>query len=223
MALQAVGFDIDGTLYPDWRARSRSLFFLLRHVRPVVAFARVRRIMRELDENPETAEHPVAEVELFAQELKCTVSEARTIRDTVIYAGWEKCFKNVRPYSHVRESLEALSAAGLKLAALSDFPVGNKLKYFGLDGIFDVEIGFPESQRLKPRQEPFLEMARCLDVEPQNILYIGNKLTYDVRGAEGAGMRGALIGPPGRSAPPDVLTFEDYPQMVETLLSEVTS
>jgi hypothetical protein len=44
-----------------------------------------------------------------------------------------------------------------------------------------------------------------------------------VRGAEKAGMRGALIGPPGRKAPPGVTTYADYRHMAEIILAEVTT
>jgi len=222
MALKAVGFDIDGTLYPDSRARWRSLPFLLAHFRTILAFSRTRHLMREHHSDSSLSEDAGdLEVKYFAGERGCSEDEARDIRDRVLYKGWEVYFRGMKIYPAVRESLLKLKEAGLKLAVLSDFPVGRKLEYFGLADIFDVTLGFPESGRLKPRPEPFLRMAEALGTDPEDILYIGNRLDYDVRGAEGAGMRGALIGPPGRKAPPDVLTFSDYRQMAESILSEV--
>ncbi len=161
------------------------------------------------------------EVSIFAEERGCSLEKARDIRDHILYRGWEKYFRGMKIYPDVRKSLLKLKASGLKLAALSDFPVGRKLDYFGLEGIFDVILGFPESGRLKPRPEPFLLMAEKLKFNPDEILYIGNKLDYDVRGAENAGMRGALIGPPGRGAPMDVTKYFDYRHMTESILSEV--
>ena len=52
MAIRAVGFDIDGTLYPDYRAQWRSIPFFLFHARSVLAFSRTRRILRDLSEDP---------------------------------------------------------------------------------------------------------------------------------------------------------------------------
>ena len=161
------------------------------------------------------------EVQVFAQELGCDTEQARKIRDERIYSGWERVFRSVKPFPGVRESLEQLKDAGLKLAALSDFPVGNKLRYFGLEDLFDSIIGFPESGGLKPAPEPFLAMARDLSADPADILYVGNKIKYDVHGSEEAGMRGALIGPPGRKAPPEILAYRDYRHLAESILSEV--
>ncbi len=222
MALRAVGFDIDGTLYPDNRAFRRSIPFFLVNARLVMAFSRTRKEMRRLAGSEEMAgDVSDSEVRIFSRELGCDTDKARKFRDERIYAGWERIFSKVRTYPEVRESLLRLKAAGLKLAALSDFPVGAKLRYFGLDDLFDSVLGFPESGGLKPKPEPFVTMAKELAVEPAEILYIGNKLEYDVYGAEGAGMRGALIGPPGRSAPEGTLVYRDYRHMADSILSEV--
>ncbi len=222
MALKAVGFDIDGTLYPDYRARWRSLPFLLGHFRVILAFSRVRKLMRVESSGRENIEDSTEkEVSLLAREIGCTLHKARDIRDRILYKGWEVYFRGMKIYPDVRESLEKLKDAGLKLAVLSDFPVGRKLEYFGLEGLFDVVLGFPDSLRLKPRPEPFHLMAEKLETDPEEILYIGNRLDYDVRGAENAGMRGALIGPPGRKAPSDVTKYSDYRHMTGSILSEV--
>lgn len=218
MAIKAVGFDIDGTLYPDFRAHLRSMPFFLSHIRIILAFARTRGLMRETEDDFDESE-----AKIFAGELGCDLEKARKIRDRIIFKGWEARFCGMKIYPGVRDALIRLKAAGLKIAALSDFPVGRKLEYFGIEELFDVILGFPESRRLKPRPEPFLVMTERLGLNPDEILYVGNKLDFDVRGAENAGMRGALIGPPGRKAPRGVTTFTDYRHMAESILSEVTT
>lgn len=216
MGLKAVGFDIDGTLYPERQAQRRSVFFLLSHLGVVYAFSRTRRIMRAEGRDSETDE-----LRIFAQKLRCDIDEAKSIRDNIVYKEWEGCFRRVPIYPGVREALLRLKDAGLKLAVLSDFPVGRKLEYFGLADIFDAALGFPESGRLKPHSKPFLKMAKRLCADPADIIYIGNKLAYDVRGAENSGMRGALIGTSGRGIPADVTVYPDYRQMADRILAEV--
>jgi putative hydrolase of the HAD superfamily len=222
MLLKAVGFDIDGTLYPDHRVRLRSILFFLRNIRVFLAFSRTRRVMRMMDaeESSDRAGYE-SEAAVFAGQLGCTVPQAEEIRDRIVYRGWEGYFKGMRIYPGVRESLKRLKGAGLKLAVLSDFPVGRKLEYFGLADLFDAALGYPESGRLKPRPEPFLRMADQLGADPGEIIFVGNSLPYDVRGAENAGMKGALVGPPGRRAPAEVTTFRDYRHLAERILSEV--
>ena len=216
MIIRAVGFDIDGTLYPGSRAHRLSFFFFLSHIRVLLAFSRTRHRMRALGEDDGDAE-----IRLFARELKQDLDTAESIRDSIVYKGLEGCFRRMRVYPGVREALLRLRNAGLKLAVLSDLPVGRKLEYFGIADLFDVALGFPDSGRLKPYPEPFLKMASLLGVDPGAVLYVGNKLSYDVRGAENAGMIGALIGPPGKKAPPGVTTYPDYRRMADSILAEV--
>jgi len=223
MELKAVGFDIDGTLYPEHRIRWRALFYSLKHIRLLMAFARARKLIRfnqvgevcdvDLDET---------EVALLAKELGCGIGKARNLRDELIYRGWEKYFQGMKIYPGVRSSLKKLKDAGLKLAVLSDFPVGRKLEYFGLEGIFDVVLGFPESGRLKPHREPFIRMAKKLNVDPGNMMYVGNRLVYDVRGSRNAGMRGVLIASSRRRIPLEVTTYSSFSQLTESIISEVT-
>ena len=112
MALRAVGFDIDGTLYPDSRAMRRSAFFFLKNLRPVMAFSRTRIVMRDPAENHNgVGDVSEYEVQVFARELGCDTEKARKIRDERIYSGWERVFRNVRPYPGVRESLLQLKEA----------------------------------------------------------------------------------------------------------------
>ncbi len=216
MALKAVGFDIDGTLYPDYRIKLRSICFILTHFHIVHSFYRTRHIMRATKRDTEDWE-----LDIFAQILQTDIDSARAIRDRLIYKGWEYCFRNIMTYSGVREALLRLKEAGLKLAVLSDFPVGRKLEYLGLTGIFDVSLGFPESKRLKPHSQPFALMAERLNLAPRHIIYIGNRLDYDVRGAENSGMRGALIGRQWNKPPSNVTVYPSYRRLVNNLLAEV--
>jgi len=161
------------------------------------------------------------ELAVFAQQLRCSRERADRIRQGIIYSGWEENLRKVKTYKGVREALISLKKAGLKIAALSDFPIGRKLQFFGLNGLFDVTLGYPETHRLKPHPKPFLLMAEKLGVLPEEILYIGNKFHYDVRGAENAGMRGALIGPVTRHVPQGVTNYVNFQDLANRILFEV--
>jgi len=222
MELKAVGFDIDGTFYPEYRIRWRVFPYFLGHVRLLMAFARTRKLMRSIQAGDSYGGNlNRTELTVFAKELGCDIDKARKLRDELIYRGWEKYFQGMKIYPEVGNSLRKLKNAGLKLAVLSDFPVGRKLEYFGLEGIFDVVLGFPETGRLKPHREPFIRMASRLNVDPINTIYVGNRLTHDIRGSENAGMRGILIAPSKHRIPPEVTTYSGFPQLTEGILSEV--
>ncbi|MCK7492986.1 MAG: hypothetical protein MZW92_16895 [Comamonadaceae bacterium] len=52
MAFRAIGFDIDGTLYPSLRLSLALAGFAVRNYRCLKAFGRVRRELRELFRTP---------------------------------------------------------------------------------------------------------------------------------------------------------------------------
>jgi len=188
-----------------------------------MAFARTRKLMRFMQVGDVYNEDlDSTELAVFARELGCDIDEARNLRDKLIYRGWEQYFQGMKIYPEVKNSLRKLKDSELKLAVLSDFPVGRKLEYFGLEGIFDVVLGFPETGRLKPHKEPFIRMASRLNVEPGSIMYVGNRLAYDFRGSQNAGMRGVLIIPSRHRIPLGVTTYSSFPQLTESILSEVT-
>ena len=90
--------------------------------------------------------------------------------------------------------LKELKKRGLKLAVLSDFPVGKKLEYFKLANLFDYALSSESTGYLKPNPEPFKALASTIGFPPAEILFIGNNLRYDIAGASGTGMKTAYIG-----------------------------
>jgi putative hydrolase of the HAD superfamily len=113
--------------------------------------------------------------------------------ERLIYRGWEPLFKKIGLFPHVRETLEALRAAGLKTGMLSDFPPDAKLEYLGLAGLWDAVLCSERVGALKPDPRPFEELAAALSLEPGQILYVGNSFRYDVTGAKRAGMKAAWL------------------------------
>ena len=224
MSIRAVGFDIDGTLYPECYIRFRSVPFVISNLKSVYAFYKARKAMRRYSSDPQIIRNPSrAEISYLAVQLRCPVGEASVIRDEVIYQGWEKYFKDLPICPGVRECLMQFRQAGLKIAALSDFPVGNKLQYLGLEDLFDVSLGFPESGNLKPAPQPFINMAERLDIKPSEIIYIGNRVDYDVVGANSVGMKGALIlnAEEKNGIPPEITVYKSYQQIAQCILAEV--
>jgi putative hydrolase of the HAD superfamily len=78
---------------------------------------------------------------------------------------------------------------------LSDFPLENKIEYLGLRGKWDAILCSEATGRLKPDPLPFIKLAEALGLPPEKILYVGNSFSYDVIGAQKAGMKAAWIKP----------------------------
>ncbi|MFC2603396.1 MAG: HAD family hydrolase, partial [Treponema sp.] len=57
----------------------------------------------------------------------------------------------------------------------------------------DVILGTEFLGALKPAPYSFLETAKQLGVKPEQVLYVGNSIKYDVAGARRAGMKSAYL------------------------------
>jgi putative hydrolase of the HAD superfamily len=208
----AVAFDLDGTLYPEYRLNVRLLPFLLRHWRLLVAFGKARdRIRSEQEESPSAfrADFYEYQARLVAERLNAPPNRIGESIERLIYRGWEPHFLHVRLFPHVRELLAELGAARLKLGLLSDFPPQAKLKNLGIADRWDAVVCSEAVGALKPALRPFACLAEALGCPPERVLYVGNSYRYDVLGARRAGMKTALI-TGGRAKNGVDFVFHDY-------------
>ncbi len=213
MSVKAVAFDIDGTLYPNRSMYFHSLPFYLSHFRKVSAFSRMRREIRDITP---VEDFETLQADLLSRDMGISREEAGRMIREVFYGKWENIFRRVKPFPGVRDVLLSFREKGLRTAALSDFPVGNKLEYFGLADCWDLVMSSNESGYLKPGREPFLELARRLELEPAEILYVGNNFEYDVMGSRGAGMKAAWIAPSWKRARREAdFQFSRYSRLAE--------
>ncbi len=225
-SIDAIAFDIDGTLYPDTAFTVRLLPFLLTNLRFMITFGQVRSDIRVLQEKGEGFPHPDffgLQASLFARRSGLTEGEARSLIDRKIYQGWRPLFEQIKPFPHLPEAFHAFHAAGLKIGIMSDFLPDQKGDIWGLRALSDAVLGSEETGALKPSPVPFLVLAEALGVKPERVLYVGNSLRSDVQGARAAGMKTACIrGPlstalrgPVREAD---ISFSAYRQLVRNVL-----
>ncbi|MCL2380540.1 MAG: HAD family hydrolase [Treponema sp.] len=213
----AVAFDLDGTLYPDRRLFLRLVPFLLKNHRLLKAMGRARDRLRKSAEYE--GDFYGLQARLMGEILGEDAEIVREKADRLIYRGWEPFFTGMKLFPHLRETLDAFRSAGIPMGILSDFPPETKLKNMGLAEYWDVMLGSEESGRLKPDPLSFLELARRMGQNPQDILYVGNKSGYDVAGAHAAGMKAALIIPwwkkrlAASGGPVPDFAFSDYRQL----------
>jgi putative hydrolase of the HAD superfamily len=218
--IRGIAFDLDGTFYPNYRFYVCLIPFLLKEWRYLLAFNKARTALRKtfLDGN-----FYDLQALLMAEILKKDGAEVKDRTEKLIYRGWEPLFKKVKIYPHVRETLAAFKSAGLPLGLLSDFPAELKLEYLGLHGYWDAVICSEHTNRLKPDPAPFLELARRMALAPEQILYVGNSVSYDIVGSKRLGMKAALVSSPLRkhrryTGNADFV-FSDYRQLCRFVLS----
>ncbi len=188
--IKAVAFDIDGTMYAEWELYSRIAGYVLHHLKFYITYSKIRKILHKTAPLADFYEY---QARLFANELGISTIEAKTLINDVCYEGLKPYFKKVPPYPYLVETIKKFKEAGLKIGIMSDFPPEQKEELWGIRALCDVCIGSEESGALKPSKYPFGILAQKLDLNPSEILYVGNSLKYDVRGAHNAGMRTAYI------------------------------
>ncbi|MDR2718208.1 MAG: HAD family hydrolase [Treponema sp.] len=194
--ISAVAFDLDGTLYPNYRLNIRLLPFLCKHGPLIAAFARARGIIRRRQEQSPSAVAPDFydyQARLTADLLHAPPEQVKETIERLIYRGWERHFYKIKLFPHVREVLAELRTAGLKLGLLSDFPPQTKLNNLGLSACWDAVLCSEHAGAIKPALRPFAELADALRCPPEQVLYVGNSRPYDMAGARRAGMKTALF------------------------------
>ena len=223
--IKAVAFDLDGTLYPNYRFNVKVIPFILKELRLMKAFGKARKIIRKEQENSDI--FPISDFYQYqalitGKILGISPEDVKEKINRLIYRGWEPLFKNVRTFPNVLQTLHALRKGGYKLGLLSDFPPETKLENMGLSGIWDAVLGAETTGAIKPHKQPFIELAARLGLPCKEILYVGNSLCYDVAGASRVGMKTAWIksGFPffnETEQSPD-FTFTDYRKLRDFML-----
>ncbi|HPE36199.1 MAG TPA: HAD family hydrolase [Spirochaetales bacterium] len=201
MAIRAVGFDIDGTLYPSSALFLRMLPRAIVSFKLLRAFNAVRRELRLLNPGLPFQNSPPGSIDEFhrlqaglvARRLGADEEATRDAIKRFFYHQAFEPFDRIRLFPGAKACLEELRSRGFKLGALSDFPCERKLELMGLSSHFDVAMTSEETGLVKPDRAPFDLLAERLGVRNDEVLYVGNSEAYDVRGAKAAGMMTALI------------------------------
>lgn len=221
--IEAVAFDIDGTLYPEWEFYILVFPFILTHLSLMDAFGKVRKEIRQYQmqhPNEKQKDFFDFQAELLSVHLKKDKNTAKQELKTSIYDGLKSFFSKIKPYKHALEVVKELKRRNLKIALLSDFLIEQKGDVWGILPYCDVAIGSENVGALKPSHFPFVTLSERLSVPCEKILYVGNSIKYDVKGAKAVGMKTALIYNKWFFKPKsndiDIL-FYDYRQLLNAL------
>lgn len=218
--LDAVLFDVDGTLYSLDRLKLR---YLLRHplrVREVMALGKARESLRE-EESP----RPDLWDELLrraAKTLGWPLERTREANRRFIEDDWPRLLRAQGPLPGLSTVLDVAEAAGVRTGVLSDYPPEAKLEALGLARRpWVCRLDASGLGALKPHPHAFEQALEALDAPPDRVLYVGDRLDTDVAGARNVGMRAALRVEPRKRKPPqehdDVLVFTDYKELSQLL------
>lgn len=219
-SIDAVAFDIDGTLYADWRLYIRIVPYFIKNLPFFLQFNKVRKVLHKTAPLPDFYEY---QARLLAENMQISVIEARECINRIVYKGLQKYFRYIKPFPHVEETFKVFKEAGYKIGILSDFPPSQKGTIWGLSVYCDAILGSEECGALKPSKYAFGLLARELNVDMSRILYVGNSRRCDIAGAKKAGMKTAFIMPWWRAVlnlkvPLADICFKNYRKLQKLVL-----
>ncbi len=198
--IRAVLFDVDGTLYRQRPLRRLMAAELAKSAlaRPLRAPAMLRGLSayRKAQEALRGHDNASAErqLELAASHSGMNPSELRAIVEEWMV---ERPLKHLLPCraEGLVDLLEFLSARRVRLGILSDYPAQRKLDALGVEQYFSLVLcgGDPEIGAFKPSPRGFLAACALWQLEPAQVLYVGDRADADAAGAAAARMPAVIV------------------------------
>jgi putative hydrolase of the HAD superfamily len=197
--IEAVIFDVDGTLYrQDSLRRAMAMRLIRAHaLRPLTGWRAMkvigayRRAQEKLREQPEDAAADLAEAQ-----IRYACEQTGLDRGAVSTCVERWMDREPLPLLASRiqpglvEFLDTCRSRHLRMGVLSDYPAHDKLVALGIADYFDVVVSAQSREVgvFKPHPRGLLVIAERLGVRPSACLYVGDRVGVDDAAARAAGM-----------------------------------
>jgi putative hydrolase of the HAD superfamily len=229
-AIEAVLFDIDGTLLDHDRAMERGLAAAVVRVRPDLPDQRLAELLAEWLrlEHLHYGEYLAGEASLAEQRrrrargllavLGVSEPEARELDDW--FAAYLEDYRAAWSlFDDVEPALAALGGRAAGAITNADLDIQRaKLERFGLERQLRLLVASSEDGVTKPDPGIFTRAAQALGRPPERIAYVGDRLDVDARGAAAAGMLGVWLDRSGDGGDPgDVAVIGSMTELEELI------
>jgi putative hydrolase of the HAD superfamily len=202
--IRAIGFDLDNTLFDHREAATRGLKSLV-----------LKKGWKYHSDQDMAQEWHRLEDLYFAQYVSgvLTLAEHRRARlrellvstdtqveDEQLDALWDEYLMHYSnswvAFTDAHAILSEFKAQGYKLAVLTNGQQAQqeaKLKAMGLEDFFDSVLAIGTVEAMKPDPRAFAHLCRVLECDPDEVLFVGDDLDYDVRPAIRSGLHGVWL------------------------------
>lgn len=223
--IRTVIFDIDGTLYNYGSAHKDGLAAVSEYLRKKEgwsneqfsqAYQTAFDALNRQAKGTAASHNRLIRFSMLASENGLRESDALAMDE--LY--WEEFMRNISPFPFLREAMDDLKEAGLKIGAgtnMTAYVQYLKLRKLGLLDYFDFVLTSEEALEEKPREGFFrrcCERAECL---PHECLFIGDEMEKDVIGALRSGMHALLYSPDGTGTGDSSLLLRSYGDLAEKI------
>ena len=197
MAIQAVLFDLDNTLYDFTGAHKQALIALARYgeSRFDIPARRFLSAYQQADHQLKAELPLVAACHnrlLIAQRMLELLELPSLVTPLELYeVYWGTLLRVIRPFPGAADVLSHLHNKGIRTGICTDMTAHiqhRKIATLGLAPYLDAMVCSEEAGVEKPHPKIFHDCLRKLKVQPQQALFIGDSFERDVCGAHAAGM-----------------------------------
>ncbi len=205
--IRAVLLDIDGTLYHQQSLRALMAFelstapFALGSIREALRVWRILKCFREGRESLRTMEDPSAplvslQYSFVAERVSVSSREVEMVVGEWMFRRPLKYLRICRRRA-MKEFFQLAADRGLRTGVFSDYPVREKLQGLGIHAPLTVELCAtdPEINAFKPNPRGFLYACHLWNLDPREVLYVGDRYDVDACGAKAAGMPYVIFSP----------------------------
>ncbi len=222
--LRALVFDVDGTLYRQSPLRRAMLLRLLRMTagHPVEGWQTFRTLQayrRAQEHLRQGCEGDVAAAQVAFASTHANTDAASVVTRVQRWMEQEPLSTLPRcAYEGLPEFLRACRDAGLRLAALSDYPADAKLQALGIAEHFELVLcaQAPEVNVFKPNPRGLQVVLEKMGVDRHECLYVGDRADVDAAAAAAAGMACVIL-TRDKVTSDRYTTVTSYPQLQDLL------
>jgi phosphoglycolate phosphatase/putative hydrolase of the HAD superfamily len=211
--IRAVIFDIDGTMYSQFKMRVFMIWEFLRYylAHPgqalQIEILLMFRKRRELGNSAEDWE--MEQYRFLADKFKVSETFVRHLVEKWMFKIPLKYLPRCR-YPGLLEFVSMLKAKGIVTGVFSDYPAEEKLQALGVSVSLSVSADDKRINKLKPEPDGFLFLSKQLGILPKDCVIIGDRDDRDGEAARRAGMPFLLFSP-GRPVSPG--SFQNFFQL----------
>ena len=134
---------------------------------------------------------------------------------------WDYILENMKPYKYVMELFNFIKSSDIKIGICTDLTVRiqhKKIRKLGIGQYIDAIVTSEEAGREKPNRGIFEMILKKLEIDRQEVLYVGDNYDRDIVGAFDMGIKAVLYSSNNKKY--DCEIIENHKQLMEIIDGE---